>query len=276
MILFSEKDKLNLSRFFKDPAHATLIVRPGGFSVEEELFLVDKLLGDKYKNNLIKAQNSEGKNYIKVEDLRELSASLDLRSKKGGERRLVLIPEDVRIEAKAQNTLLKIFEEPPEGVFFILLSSREGVFLPTISSRCSLIKLKKPNEDDAASEISKNLNLTESQAKALWLQAGGSSRDLANILADENLKKYVLESLSDAKKFLGSKDYEKLVALKNRLSKREDALSFLNALLVILEIFINKNTTSALKLKPLVDKVEFAHKAIKANANVRIQLLSLV
>ena len=59
MILFSEKDKLNLSRFFKDPAHATLIVRPGGFSVEEELFLVDKLLGDKYKNNLIKAQNSE-------------------------------------------------------------------------------------------------------------------------------------------------------------------------------------------------------------------------
>jgi DNA polymerase III delta prime subunit len=276
MILFSEKDKLNLSRFFKDPAHATLIVRPGGFSVEEELFLVDKLLGDKYKNNLIKAQNSEGKNYIKVEDLRKLSASLDLRSKKGGERRLVLIPEDVRIEAKAQNTLLKIFEEPPEGVFFILLSSREGVFLPTISSRCSLIKLKKPNEDDAASEISKNLNLTESQAKALWLQAGGSSRDLANILADENLKKYVLESLSDAKKFLGSKDYEKLVALKNRLSKREDALSFLNALLVILEIFINKNTTSALKLKPLVDKVEFAHKAIKANANVRIQLLSLV
>ena len=276
MILFSEKDKLNLSRFFKDPAHATLIVRPGGFSVEEELFLVDKLLGDKYKNNLMKAQNSEGKNYIKVEDLRKLSASLDLRSKKGGERRLVLIPEDVRIEAKAQNTLLKIFEEPPEGVFFILLSSREGVFLPTISSRCSLIKLKKPNEDDAASEISKNLNLTESQAKALWLQAGGSSRDLANILADENLKKYVLESLSDAKKFLGSKDYEKLVALKNRLSKREDALSFLNALLVILEIFINKNTTSALKLKPLVDKVEFAHKAIKANANVRIQLLSLV
>ncbi|MBP7768897.1 hypothetical protein KA075_00155 [Candidatus Saccharibacteria bacterium] len=274
--MFSEKDKLNLSRFFKDPAHATLIVRPGGFSVEEELFLVDKLLGDKYKNNLIKAQNSEGKNYIKVEDLRKLSASLDLRSKKGGERRLVLIPEDVRIEAKAQNTLLKIFEEPPEGVFFILLSSREGVFLPTISSRCSLIKLKKPNEDDAASEISKNLNLTESQAKALWLQAGGSSRDLANILADENLKKYVLESLSDAKKFLGSKDYEKLVALKNRLSKREDALSFLNALLVILEIFINKNTTSALKLKPLVDKVEFAHKAIKANANVRIQLLSLV
>jgi DNA polymerase III delta prime subunit len=276
MILFSERDSLSLSSFFEKPAHATLIVRPGGFSAEEELFLVDKLLGDKYKNNLIKAQNSEGKNYIKVEDLRKLSASLDLRSKKGGERRLVLIPEDVRIEAKAQNTLLKIFEEPPEGVFFILLSSREGVFLPTISSRCSLIKLKKPNEDDAASEISKNLNLTESQAKALWLQAGGSSRDLANILADENLKKYVLESLSDAKKFLGSKDYEKLVALKNRLSKREDALSFLNALLVILEIFINKNTTSALKLKPLVDKVEFAHKAIKANANVRIQLLSLV
>jgi DNA polymerase III delta prime subunit len=276
MILFSERDSLSLSSFFEKPAHATLIVRPGGFSAEEELFLVDKLLGDKYKNNLIKAQNSEGKNYIKVEDLRKLSASLDLRSKKGGERRLVLIPEDVRIEAKAQNTLLKIFEEPPEGVFFILLSSREGVFLPTISSRCSLIKLEKPNEDNAASEISKNLNLNEVQSKALWLQAGGSSRDLANVLADENLKKYVLESLSDAKKFLGAKDYEKLTVLKNRLSKREDALSFLNALLVVLEIFIEKNPAKALSLRPLVDRAESAHRGIRANANVRIQLLSLV
>jgi hypothetical protein len=110
----------------------------------------------------------------------------------------------------------------------------------------------------------------------LWLQAGGSSRDLANILADENLKKYVLESLSDAKKFLGSKDYEKLTVLKNRLSKREDALSFLNALLVVLEIFIEKNPAKALSLRPLVDRAESAHRGIRANANVRIQLLSLV
>jgi DNA polymerase III delta prime subunit len=276
MILFSEKDKLNLSRFFKDPAHATLIVRPGGFSVEEELFLVDKLLGDKYKNNLIKAQNSEGKNYIKVEDLRKLSASLDLRSKKGGERRLVLIPENVRIESKAQNTLLKIFEEPPEGVFFVLLANKGDTFLPTISSRCSQIKLEKPNEDSVLLEVCKSLNLNEDEAKVLWMQAGKGSRSLAKIARDDSLKRASLESLSDAKRFLGAKDYEKLTVLKNRLSKREDALSFLDALLVLLEIIIEKNPKNALALKPLAEKIELAISGTKANANLRIQLLSLV
>jgi DNA polymerase-3 subunit delta' len=276
MILFSERDSLSLSSFFEKPAHATLIVRPGGFSAEEELFLVDQLLGERYRTNLIKMKESEGKSVLSVDDVRQLSASLSLSSKRGGERRLVLIPEDVRIDPKAQNALLKILEEPPEGVFFMLLASKDGNFLPTISSRCSLIKLEKPNEDNAASEISKNLNLNEVQSKALWLQAGGSSRDLANVLADENLKKYVLESLSDAKKFLGAKDYEKLTVLKNRLSKREDALSFLNALLVVLEIFIEKNPAKALSLRPLVDRAESAHRGIRANANVRIQLLSLV
>jgi DNA polymerase III gamma/tau subunit len=276
MILFAKRDNLRLNRLFESPAHATLIVRPGGFSAEEELFLAHKLLGEKCKFNLIKMKDSEGKSLLSVGDVRQLSVSLNLSSKKGGERRLVLVPEDVRMDPRAQNALLKILEEPPEGVYFMLLSNREGTFLPTISSRCSLIKLEKPNEIDVVTSISQNLKLKEDQARVLWMQAGKSSRELARITGDDSLKEASLESLSDAKKFLGSKDYDKLVSLKNRFSKREDALNFLDALLVVLEIFIEKNPKDALKFKLLVDRVESAHSAVRANANLRIQLLSLV
>ena len=99
---------------------------------------------------------------------------------------------------------------------------------------------------------------------------------MAKIARDDSLKRASLESLSDAKRFLGAKDYEKLTVLKNRLSKREDALSFLDALLVLLEIIIEKNPKNALALKPLAEKIELAISGTKANANLRIQLLSLV
>ena len=158
----------------------------------------------------------------------------------------------------------------------MLLANKGDTFLPTISSRCSQIKLEKPNEDSVLLEVCKSLNLNEDEAKVLWMQAGKGSRSLAKIARDDSLKRASLESLSDAKRFLGAKDYEKLTVLKNRLSKREDALSFLDALLVLLEIIIEKNPKNALALKPLAEKIELAISGTKANANLRIQLLSLV
>ncbi len=43
----------------------------------------------------------------------------------------------------AQNKLLKILEEPPENVYFILTAASENLVLPTIKSRCNKVELKK-------------------------------------------------------------------------------------------------------------------------------------
>ncbi len=45
------------------------------------------------------------------------------------------------LSTEASNSLLKILEEPPPGVFFLLLVSREGMILPTVASRCQRIEL---------------------------------------------------------------------------------------------------------------------------------------
>jgi DNA polymerase III gamma/tau subunit len=49
------------------------------------------------------------------------------------------------MQATAQNALLKVMEEPPEGVYFILTAKNKTVFLETILSRVTSIGLKKPN-----------------------------------------------------------------------------------------------------------------------------------
>ena len=47
---------------------------------------------------------------------------------------------------EAANCLLKTLEEPPEFVYFILISSNENMILKTIQSRCMKVKFKNIND----------------------------------------------------------------------------------------------------------------------------------
>lgn len=54
------------------------------------------------------------------------------------------------ITSEAQNALLKLFEEPAEGVHFFVITPTSEIFLPTLKSRFQIIKLKSIIDDDKA------------------------------------------------------------------------------------------------------------------------------
>jgi DNA polymerase-3 subunit delta' len=58
--------------------------------------------------------------------------------------------EDLSLEAA--NSLLKILESPPSFLIFLLLARSQNL-LPTIISRCQVIKLPKPSEETIASGL---------------------------------------------------------------------------------------------------------------------------
>ncbi len=58
-----------------------------------------------------------------------------------------------------QNALLKILEEPPTGVDFIILSPNPGLLLPTILSRCSFLSL---NHSDKILQNQLDLSILDS------------------------------------------------------------------------------------------------------------------
>ncbi len=60
---------------------------------------------------------------------------LRLSSIDGGYRAIVIDGAD-RMNRNAQNTILKLLEEPPKKTLFILLVEQPGLLLPTIHSRC--------------------------------------------------------------------------------------------------------------------------------------------
>ena len=82
-------------------------------------------------------ENSQGK--ITARECDEIIRKLSLKSFESEYKVLILwMPEELDKEG---NKLLKIIEEPPANTLFILVAENEEMILPTILSRCQLIKI---------------------------------------------------------------------------------------------------------------------------------------
>jgi DNA polymerase-3 subunit delta' len=92
-------------------------------------------------------KREEGKPYqtkrnITVEQVRAMQQRLTTRPTLGA-RRAILIDTADDLEKGAANALLKSLEEPPSGSFFLLVAHRPGRLLPTIRSRCRVLRFER-------------------------------------------------------------------------------------------------------------------------------------
>ncbi len=85
---------------------------------------------------------------IPVGEVRRLTSFLQVPSHGEVGRFVILSPAD-GMNTAAANALLKILEEPPPRTTLVLVSSRESRLLPTVRSRCQLIRLARPGRDEA-------------------------------------------------------------------------------------------------------------------------------
>lgn len=79
------------------------------------------------------------KRSIPIDEIRTVQHRLTTRPTLG-ERRVVIIDPADDLEKNAVNALLKSLEEPPVGTFFLLVTHRLGRLLPTIRSRCRVLR----------------------------------------------------------------------------------------------------------------------------------------
>ncbi len=82
---------------------------------------------------------------IKIEQIREIVDSAPGRPFEGLRRVWILDGvEATRLTPKAANCFLKVLEEPPDHVRFLLLAAKPEAVLPTIRSRCQQLTLPGP------------------------------------------------------------------------------------------------------------------------------------
>ncbi|KFE34188.1 DNA polymerase III subunit delta' [Thioclava atlantica] len=88
---------------------------------------------------------------IRVDEVRKLRSFLHLSAAEGG-RRVVIVDAADEMNTQAANALLKLLEEPPARVTFLLIAHQPARLLPTIRSRCRELRLGTlaPEEMEAA------------------------------------------------------------------------------------------------------------------------------
>lgn len=86
-----------------------------------------------------------------VEDVRRLAQELMDQTFAQG-RRVLLLPDAHRLNEQAQNALLHTIEEPPAGALALLTGNETGI-LPTIRSRCMILRMGAQTETAVAARL---------------------------------------------------------------------------------------------------------------------------
>jgi len=151
------------------------------------------------KSNDNEKKTKNGSEIIKIAQIRKIRNFLGRKSI-NSEKKIILIINAHLLNESASNCLLKILEEPSNGIF-ILLTSKINLLLDTITSRCQLIRFRcfsgnqinsilKNYLDSSKIKISKNLEIED-----LVNSANGSPGQLIknieiwNKLSDEIIRK---------------------------------------------------------------------------------------
>lgn len=107
---------------------------------------------------------------------RGLCRSLALKPLMGG-RKIAIIDDADFLNAEGANSLLKTLEEPPPRSLLILIATSPAKQLPTIRSRCQLIRFQPlPTETVSELLIAKELVDSEEEARRLAAHSEGSLR----------------------------------------------------------------------------------------------------
>lgn len=113
----------------------------------------------------------EGKRFS-VEDAERLFEEATLKPVEG-EKKLFVVCDFSAATPQAQNKLLKILEEPPEGVYFLLGASTLYSVLSTVLSRVVKLEIPPFNETDVAAYLRRNYPLL-TDADGYAAVSGGS------------------------------------------------------------------------------------------------------
>ncbi|MDX2046453.1 MAG: hypothetical protein SFU87_06685, partial [Chitinophagaceae bacterium] len=83
---------------------------------------------------------------------------------------------------KEGNKLLKLIEEPPDNTLFILVAENESLILPTIVSRCQLVKIPALETKDIQAALIQRAGISPEQASQVAPIAEGNYREALQLL----------------------------------------------------------------------------------------------
>jgi DNA polymerase-3 subunit delta' len=128
----------------------------------------------------------DSKTEIGIDDIRGLQRLANLPPYEG-KCKVFIIDDAEYLSTEAANSLLKILEEPPQGVVWLLLAAEEEHLLPTIVSRCQRLELKPVPSERVQEVLVNSYNVDADKAKLLTQLCHGRLGWAVSALANDDI-----------------------------------------------------------------------------------------
>jgi len=142
----------------------------------------------------IGAENKQGN--ITAQECNDIVRKLSLKSFESEYKILILwMPEYLGNEG---NKLLKLVEEPPPNTLFVLVAENESLILPTIVSRCQLLKIPALETTEVQEALMNRNNTSAEIARQAAAVSEGNYREALQLVqhADEDWQSLLREWLN--------------------------------------------------------------------------------
>ena len=285
-------------------SHAHLIAGEDGVGKGKLANILAKFIlnGDLDRKYVDIINYSSEKSSFGVDDVRDIIEEV-YKKPFEKDKKVIIIHEGNKLTIQAQNALLKTIEEPPKGVYIMILCESLELILDTIKSRCEIYKLKPLTKSELYEYIKiKKFNYDENEIKSAiafseWVPGridryfnDDKLRELRNniVILIKNLNKNDLEAILQQE--------ESFSNLKN---DKEEVLNIFG--LFIRDILINKEIEneefiinsdkledikeltkemSFKKLNNMIKTIEEARRNIKSNVSwgmtLRVMLMGFM
>ena len=214
------------------------------------------------------------------------------------EYRVVLIWMPERMNLEVSNKLLKLFEEPPKGTVFLLITENTNQLLPTIISRLQTIKIADFTAEDIVNHFGQQVVSLE-KAKQLKNLTNADFGKITQILEDKEEELDLFTDFSVWMRLTYKMDIQgisKWVDNRSLKGKKQQNLFLSYTIKMIRECLIYNFASNALlktnenefafltKFSPFIheensvmitEKLEESIKAINRNANAKILFFEL-
>ncbi len=174
--------------------------------------------------DIIEISVPEGKQVIPVNLIRELRQGAYILPNEAAVK-VVILQEANRMNAEGQNALLKILEEPPGHVLFILTCENRALLLPTIRSRTQIVTLSGVTWEQAKPILLQRFpDQEEQRLYHAFMIGGGVIGTVVAGLQNDTMDKVLSLTPKIAEALVGTNEWD-LIALTAALDKDKDAFS---------------------------------------------------
>lgn len=258
-----------ITSYSKDPVHALLIVGPRGSG---KGYIVDQIVSSmvkKYitieKYNIVPEQDKKN---ISIDQIKLLQSSL--RTKIPNHTMVIIKDADI-LTVESQNSLLKLLEEPPSKVHFILTTSFSNNILITIKSRVNMWQYISPSKDQLLNYI-KSCN--QSQNSESLLALSGGRMGLLSALLKDNENHPLRHAIEEAKELLSEPSAKRVIRVDQLAKDSVKTATLLDALLLVCIAATKKSISKGAIFNKWLLRSEYTQEAIiQNNAKVQPKLL---